>query len=85
MVELTERMDALEDKVWRTTTAIFKKLHALNMDGKTKEQALATVEQALDSNQKSMLRRALTEMSKSGRSILENMGAQAIWSALFGG
>lgn len=85
MAELTDRMDALEDEVWRTTTAIFKKLHALNMDGKTEEQALATVEQALDSNEKSTLRRALTEISKSGRSILEDMAAAGIWSALFGG
>lgn len=85
MAELTDRMDALEDEVWRTTTAIFKKLHALNMDGKTEAQALATVDQALDANEKSALRRALTEIVKSSRSILEDVGAQAIWSALFGG
>jgi hypothetical protein len=81
---MSDRMDALEDEVWRTIMVIFRKLRALNMDGKTEEQALATVELALDSNEKSILRRAFTEMFKSRRSILKDMGAQTIWSALFG-
>jgi hypothetical protein len=55
------------------------------MDGKTEAQALATVDQALDANEKSALRRALTEMARSGRNILKDVGAKPIWSALFAG
>lgn len=85
---LSQRMGELEDEVWAKLAVVFKRLHGLDVEGRSEQQVTALIEDHLDDDQRTTLKETfapwLSETGKTTRSILENLAASGIWQLLLG-
>lgn len=85
---LFQRMDELEEEVWAKLAVVFKRLHGLEVEGRSEQDVTALIEDCLDEDQRTTLKERLgpwlSQAGKTTRTILEGLATSGIWRFLLG-